>query len=98
MPTLAVSVITFPCETLELRGDYIASRPLNCQQPIDLKDRANRKAKCECLTPWKRTVRDCLERELDVHLGGAGNSFQAVAYPAHELLTMFWLEESKLGR
>lgn len=30
-PTLAVSIITFHCETLELRRDYKARRPLNCQ-------------------------------------------------------------------
>lgn len=98
MPGLVVSVIAFHCETLELRGDSTASRPLNCQQPIDLKDRANRKETCERLTP-----RDCSEREQDVHLGGRGRGgrgvyiLQAVAYPTHELLRMFWLLEWKLG-
>lgn len=56
MPGLVVSVIAFHCETLELRGDSTASRPLNCQQPIDLKDRANRKETCERLTPSRERL------------------------------------------
>lgn len=93
----AVCVIAFHPETLAFCGDYTASRPLNCQQPIDLKDRANRKAACEDLTPRNRAVRERSEREQGVHLGEAGVSLQAAAFPAPELFSVFWLEESKLG-
>lgn len=73
MPTLAVSIIVFHCETLALRGDYTVRRPLNCQQLIDLKDRANRKAMCERLTLWNQDTRARSEREQDVHLGRRGD-------------------------
>lgn len=81
MPTLAVSIIAFHCETLELRGDYTARRPLNCQQPIDLKDRGNRKATCERLTLWNQDMRDNSEKEQDVHLGRRGIFYRLLHIP-----------------